>query len=888
MFATDSQAQKPETGKTSRSETSCAANETAVSHETTAGPQVTVLENGLTVLTLEDDRFPLVSTRLYVHAGSAYETPKQAGISHILEHMVFKGTANRGPGQVARDVESAGGSLNAATSFDYTVYYVDVPAASWKLALDVTHDMIFNALLDPKELESELDVIVSELRRGQDEPGSRMFKILQSEVWPHLSYRWPIIGFEDTIRATTSEDLRTYIQRMYQPQSMLLVAVGDIKSQDVVAEARRLYGNLKNTRDINPPSRTPLPEPTAPVVHLESGQWNKVYLGMALPLPGLDDAGIPAMEVLAQIMGGDKSSRLYREFKYEKRLVDDIWATSFTMERGGMFMVRATLDAENVVEFWSELMQLFSGLEGLDFTDDEIRRAKLGLEDSLYQSKETLAGLASKIGYFQFFEGGQDAEERYLYGLRNTGPDQLHDIVSSYFLPGRLRAAVLVPEGTDLRADTLENAVADQWPGKSSETAAAEKTTTDETRVVDVPGGKIVFRPDPTLPYTAMSIVWPGGDGLLPADKQGLAELTAELMHKGTTNRSATQLQDYLADCASDFNVSAGRDTFSLTTKFPCRFANEMLDLIREVLTDPAFSEQEADRARQEQIAAIKQREDRPMGLAFRKIFPFLYKDTGYSYLHMGETEAIAGFTAEQARTTWDRQKKQPFVLSVCGTFDTPQVKAVAQTLAELQMADGQMAETKPYAFSSPHWNTERELDLNLPGREQAHLLRIFPVPGSAHADSTGLSLLRDILAGQSGLLFRDLRDKEGLGYTVTAIMWQAPETGFFAFYIGTSPDKVDAALQGFDRTQEKLRTDPLPQEELDRAVNLLRGDYFREHQSLSSRASEAARLLAKNLPMDHYRELPDRAEKLTPEDLRKLAARYLDNAKAYLIKVEP
>jgi zinc protease len=848
-----------------------------------ASPRLTILENGLQVLTLEDDRFPLASTRLYVHAGSAYETPDQTGISHILEHMVFKGTTNRAPGQVARDVESAGGSLNAATSFDYTVYYVDLPSATWKLGLNVVHDMIFNAALDPKELDSELDVILSELRRGQDDPGRRLFKSLQAEVWPHFSYRWPIIGYEETIRATTSQDLRNYIERMYQPQSMLLVVVGDVKTKDVVAEARRLFGGLKNTRDLTPPDAIPLPAPSEPVVQLEQGKWNKVYLGMALPLPGLENAAVPAMEVLAQILGGDKSSRLYREFKYEKRLVDDIWTTAFTMERGGMFMLRATLDADNVIQFWAELMHVLSELRDAPFSDQELERAKLNLEDSLFQSKETLAGLASKIGYFQFFENGMDAEEHYLYGLRNTGREQLRDVINAYFQPGRLRAAVLAPEDTNLDAEDLQSAVAEHWNGEKAKATKAQTVATGAPRVLDVPGGRIVLQPDTTLPYTALAVIWPGGDGLLAPNQQGLSEFTAELMTKGTSGRSAMDIEDFLADHASDLGVNAGRDTFSLRAKFPHRFEGEILDLIKEMLTAPAFSDKEAEHTRQEQIAAIQRREDRPMGLAFRNAFPFLFNGPGYGYLHMGEAEQVAAFTPNQARTVWDRQKSQPFVLSVCGTFNSDRIKELAETLVKLQTeAD------KPFSFTSPGWNTGKKLDLTLPGREQAHLLRIFPIPGSRHKDSTGLALLCDILAGQSGLLFRDLRDKEGLGYTVTAFKWQAPETGFFAFYIGTSPDKVDAALDGFDRTQDKLHTQLLPQNELDRAVNLLRGDYFRDHQSLGSRAGEAAQLLLKDMPLNHLRTQAARASKLTPQDLQKLAKDYLRDDNAYLIKVLP
>ncbi|MDR2669282.1 MAG: insulinase family protein, partial [Desulfovibrio sp.] len=186
------------------------------------------LANGLTVLVLPDRRFPLVSMRLYVHAGSAYEQPEEAGISHMLEHMVFKGTEKRPRGQAAADVEKAGGYLNAATSFDYTVYLVDMTREHWKTGLDVLRDMAFHPSLDPAELEAEKDVVIAELKRGEDDPGRRLFRMTQQDALRGTPYERPIIGFESTVRALSAEKIRAYIDRLYQPQSMLLVLCGDV------------------------------------------------------------------------------------------------------------------------------------------------------------------------------------------------------------------------------------------------------------------------------------------------------------------------------------------------------------------------------------------------------------------------------------------------------------------------------------------------------------------------------------------------------------------------------------------------------------------------------------------------------------------------------------
>ena len=202
-------------------------------HFIAAAEQVVVLPNGLTVLVEEDHRFPLVAIRLYVHAGSAYETDEQAGISHLLEHMVFKGTKKRKPGQIAREVESVGGYINAATSFDYTVYSVDMPDRYWKLGLDIVQDMVFGSIFDPEELAQEKNVVLAELERGEDNPGQKLFKLIQSRVWAGLPYERPIIGFKQTVNKFTGQDLKNYIHKLYQPRNMLLVVCGNVDRKEV-------------------------------------------------------------------------------------------------------------------------------------------------------------------------------------------------------------------------------------------------------------------------------------------------------------------------------------------------------------------------------------------------------------------------------------------------------------------------------------------------------------------------------------------------------------------------------------------------------------------------------------------------------------------------------
>ena len=589
--------------------------------------QVTKLPNGLSVLILKDTRFPLVSTRLYVHAGSSYETPDQAGISHVLEHMVFKGTDSRPKSAISQEVESAGGYLNAATSYDYTVYITDMPDRHWKLGMDVVRDMAFHPTLDPQELESEKNVIVAELQRGDDDPGSRMFKTLMANTLKGTPYDRPIIGYEKTIRALTTQNLRDYIAKYYQPQNMLLVVVGNVDPAEVLAEAEKMFAPYKNATPLSEvmpyeADRLPLPG-SRPSLVIQPGPWNKVYLAAALPVPGSSSYQSATLDVLAYLLGGDRTSLFYKTYKYERQLVDSISVSNVGFERIGAFVVMAELDAGKVEPFWTSLTKDFAALDASAFTPEQLERAKLNLEDDLYRSKETLSGLASKIGYFQFFMGGDQGERNAIEALRNVDNNMLRQVLATWVRPDRLTTVVLPPK--DAKMPDMQAILDKEWKS-GAKASAAKAAEAGKTEVIDLGKGRtVVLIPDKTLPYVSANLTYSGGDALLKPSEQGLSALASNVLTKGTAKRSATEMQAFLADRAAGLAASSGRKTFSVNLTTPARFNEDLFELLGEVVTAPAFSEDETARGIKDQLAAIKSREDQPLGLAFRKLPPFLF-----------------------------------------------------------------------------------------------------------------------------------------------------------------------------------------------------------------------------------------------------------------------
>lgn len=879
------------------------------------------LPNGLTVLIREDDRFPLVSLRLYVHAGSAYERPDQAGISHLLEHMVFKGTEKRPGSAVATDVEKTGGYLNAATSFDYTVYLTDMTKDHWKTGLDVLKDMAFHASLNPADLEAEKDVVIAELKRGEDNPGQRLFRMIQQQAFKGTPYADPIIGYEKTVRAISRDDMRAYIERLYQPQSMLLVICGNVTPDQALAEAEALFGDLRNTRPVTPPAS--LEGALAPkgfTATVEAGPWQKVHLALALPVPGRGDVRAAQYDVLAQLLGGDATSRFYRTYKYEKRLVDSISVGNYDLERLGALYIQVTLDADKLPAFWEAFSKDLAGLSSATFTQDELSRAKLNIEDDLFRSKETLSGYASKLGSFAFFGDNERGESNYLSVVRDTDQRVLTDLLKTTFRPDALSLAVLLPEGAqppqagkapapektsekapEKNADKPANAAApsspssaDQWKSwlTNALTAKWKSPDADKARaaqagkaggpeVIDLGQGRtLILTPDTTLPYVAVTMTFSGGDSLLTEKDQGLAAFAASLLSKGTKKLSATAMEDYLADRAASFSATAGKQGFSVNMNFPARFTADMFDLLQSSLVTPAMKDDEASRVSENQVAAITAREDQPTGLAFRRMFPFLFGGHPYGFLQLGEKDRVAAFTAKDAKEFWREQTLRPWALSVCGSYDKEAILAAVKKLP--------VPAKKEKTVDAPAWGKNKELDLKLPGRQQAHLLMVFPAVGYGNPDEAGLDLLQNILAGQSGLLFRDLRDKQSLGYSVTAFPWKSAKTGALIFYIGTEPGKLPQAEAGFRSVIKELHNELLPAEELERGKNQIRGDYYREHQSLASRSSEAAALTILGLPLDYARNMVDKSQAIDAKAIQELARKYLQPDKAYMVVVKP
>jgi len=364
------------------------------------------LDNGLTVLHEHQGAAHVVAWQIWVNVGGADEGPDEAGLAHLHEHMLFKGTERRGPGEIARDIEAHGGEVNAWTSFDHTVYHTVMASQFARAGLDVLADAVRFPRFDAVELARECEVVVEEIKRADDTPGRRSSRDLFETSYAVHPYRLPVLGTPESVRATTRERILGFYRRHYTPEAMTLIAVGDVPLDSVRRWAEELLGgDWKRPRA---PGRHRAQEParSGRRIHLVPDEAKEAWLNVSFAIPAANHEDVPALDVLAMLAGQGETSRLFRQVKRDARLVNEISSYAYTPVDPGLFGVGMTLPGEKVRPALTEALRTLAQLATAPPNEEELGTIKALVESEAVYARETVQGLARKLGHYETTLGG--------------------------------------------------------------------------------------------------------------------------------------------------------------------------------------------------------------------------------------------------------------------------------------------------------------------------------------------------------------------------------------------------------------------------------------------------------------------------------------------------
>jgi zinc protease len=813
-------------------------------------------DNGLTVIVKEDHSAPVVSAQAWCRTGSIDEGKwLGAGMSHVLEHMLFKGTTNRGAGRIDQEVQDAGGYMNAYTSFDRTVYWINVPSTGSKVAIDVLCDIVQNATLPEDEMEKEKQVIRREMDMNQDDPARRASRRLFESAFVKSPYRFTIIGYPDIFNELTREDIYNYYRERYIPNNTFFVVVGDIKASEVFDQIRAAFARSR-ARPL-PSSNLPQePAQTAPREVIEEAPVQLGHCHLSWHIPDIRHPDVPLLDVLSTLLGNGRSSRLYQEIREKRALVNSVDAWIYSPGDPGLFGMSAVVNPEKFEAARDAMLNEIERLKRDLIPVEELSKVVKQFISSTLASRKTMQGQAQDLGSSWMAAHDLNFSERYLAAVKRATPADLQRVARRYLTSSNRTLYALLPDGAAPRISEAE---------ESAETGAIQK--------FEFPNGlRLLVKEDHRLPFVEFRAVFRGGVLAETEEKNGLTQLVARMLLQGTQTRSAEQIASEIESIGGSIDTFGGNNSFGVNAEVLSADFQIGLDLVADVLLHPTFPAAAFERERQIQLAGIRAQKDQMLQSAARAMRRALFGPEGYGLDALGNEEslralAVSDLESYHARLTVPNNS----VLAVFGDVDAELVRrAVEKALGAWQSGEA----FEPKEPAQPLKEIKRATETR--DKTQAVLLVGFPGSHLKDEDRFALELLQEACSDLGSRLFLRIRENLGLAYYVGAQNFLGLVPGYFAFYVGTAPEKVELVERELLREAELLRTDGLTSEELQRAKAKLLGQKKIARQDLGTHAITCALDELYGLGFDFSDREDAASEAVSVEEIKRVARKYL------------
>jgi zinc protease len=833
------------------------------------GVRLTTLPNGLTIIIREDHSAPVVSAQAWCRAGSIDEGRwLGAGLSHVLEHMLFKGTSTRAAGRIDQEVQDAGGYMNAYTSFDRTVYWINVPNTGAKVAIDILCDIMRNATLPEDELAKEMDVIRREMDMNQDDPHQRSARRLFETAYTKSPYRFTIIGYPDIFNDLKREDIFNYYREKYAPNNVFFVVTGDIKAAEVEVQIREAFAASK----ARPMPAAVLPEEPVQMAAREIIEEAPIELGhlhYSWHIPDLRHPDVPVLDVLATLLGGGRSSRLYQQVREKRGFVTSVDAWTYSPGNPGLFGMSAVVEADKFESARSAMLAEIERMKAKPVSRAELGKAVKQFTAATLASRKTMQGQAQDLGGNWLAAGDLNFSERYLTAVKRITPADLRRVACQYLADENRSLYVLLPKGTSPKAAHQQEAHRDN---------AIQK--------FELPNGlRLLVKEDHRLPFVEFRAAFKGGVLAESPDNNGITTLLTRMLLQGTKTRSAEQLASEIESVGGHLDTYGGNNSFGVNAEVMSTDFRTGLDLFAETILAPRFPGEALERERQIQLASIRAQKDDLLPSASRLMRRGLFGEMSYG-LHSNGTEAsvqriqIADLKKYHAALAVPNN----CVIAVFGDVKASDVKAAVlrklgswkKGAAALSNLPSSVVPTKP-----KHLGETRD-------KKQAVMVIGFPGTSLFDPDRFALELIQEACSDLGSRLFVRIREKLGLAYYVGAQNFLGLVPGYFAFYVGTEPGNVELVESELLKEAEELRHQGLTEEELKRAKAKIIGQKKIARQDLGGYAMSVALDELYGLGYQHTDIEDAKYEAVTLEQTKEIAQRFLRPEALVVAVVKP
>ncbi len=827
-----------------------------------------VLDNGMICLVKEDHTAPIVAIQIWVGTGSIHEEEYLGGgLSHVIEHMIFKGTPTRKPGDISKAISDAGGSINAYTSLDRTVFLVDIPDEHWRTGLTVLADAVMHASFPKDELEREKKVILREMAMTRDNPERELTRLMLRTAFRVHPYRFPVIGYKDVFNTITQSDVMAFFRRHYTPDNMIVVIVGDIKLPDVRTALRETFSGF--SRRARAPVILPRePRQIAPRFAQKTGPYHVSRLEWAYHTVALTHPDAPGLDILAKIVGNGRSSRLVQNIKEKKKLAQQIDAWSYTPKSQGLFGINATFDQKNekplINAIESEIDRWISDPPELK----EIEKARRLLITSILSAYQTMHGQADNFAAGEFYAGNPFFSRIMIQRLEAVTPESVVKIARRYCRKENRTLVMLSPESE-----------------KEEPLGISPENTIQNIQKIVLPNGiPLLIKENHRLPFVHFCVAFCGGLLFENETHNGITSLMAELMTRGTKKQSSRDIADTVESLGGSLSSFSGHNSFGLRAQCFSQDFKTFFNLIADCLLIPAFSIEEINKQKTVQLATIAKQQELPFFLAMKTIRQMLFPGSPYRFSPEGTKKSVEAISRDVILSYFRKNVVSGnIVISIFGDITPDQVVSLAEN--KLNRFPAGLRPAFEYEIQKP--DLPKVMKSTEP-MKQTIVLVGFPGITIKDPRMDALTVMANAMSGLSSDMVIAIRDTRGLVYYAGAFQKPGVEPGSFIIYAGTRKQAVDEVLELIQQDITRVTTQGIREDEFKRAKQKIITRYHQNLQMDGEMAMECALNELYGLGYEYSFSTEERLNALTLSSIREAVSSILVSGKTAISIVLP
>jgi len=763
------------------------------------------------------------------------------GISHFLEHLLFKGTKSKTADEVRRSIKNMGGMINGSTGRDSAEYHITVPKENFTEALKLLSEMVTEAVFTDKEMETERDVILKEMKLHNDNPVSRRMRLLFQQAYRSHVYKYPIIGYEESFKKLSKADILAYYNAVYTPDRMVIGIAGGIRPEIALKAAKETIGAYQRVSSW----RTEIFEESGDPREVQKKFPAEVtlgYMAIGFHMTSVYSPDLYAGDVLNILLAGGNGSRLYSRLVKEKKLLYAVGGYNYTPEFPGLFIITGIGAPEELDAAREEIFSVIKDACEEGVTLEEIRRAKNLVLSGYLHAHEKPGNVASSMTNSQILMNRADFLEEYVEGIKSVTKEQVAEALSKYLRKNNSTTIFLIPEylweddkvisqvedrneqpektrkviirprdkvARKIKPDTKDAGKKISISAKEKKEKLEDTPKKEFTRLEN--GLKIIVQKKGNLPLVSVTFAAAAGVRAETRETNGLSNLTASLILKGTYNLDEDEIIPVIEQMGGEINVFSGMDAVGVEMDVLAKDLDPGMDIFEDVIKNAIFREEEILKQKEKITAYIGEQDNDVFDNGVINLRKLLYGAHPYAMRVAGEKETVNAFSRDEMISFYKKHfVLDSAVITVVGDID------VRKTMSDMKNRFSAWRGTKtPLLDKKVSLMEEPKKKDIVMNKEQA--LFIVGFSGVKKTDNRryALDVASSILSGTDGLLFEALRKEKGLSYISGAVSVPEVDTGYFVLYAATTEKNLTKTGRIVSDIIKKLKAGDFSEEEI-------------------------------------------------------------------------